>query len=924
MRSLTLGFTFILLFAFPAGAVEETEATSGKRNRRETLDVFHLSKQPILRRPATPAYPTAALERGIAATVTLFIDIDEQGEVTAAALAEPASAPGLGFEEAALEAAYQLAFEPAEIDDRPVAVQVNYQFKFKPPAVQPPASRAIDGGVSGVDGGVDGDALPGRMPFHGGSNDGGPDSAASVSPRAPETMVTGRVLERGTRAPLSMVSVIYYRGEVDGEAPEDAREVTTETDGRFTVRDLAPGRWTFVVNSPGYVSFKTSEDVVAGVLLDVKYYLERKSSNPFDVIVTSVRGLKDVSRTVVDHTVIEKVPGAAADPLAVVQNLAGVARVPLGSGEIIVRGSAPRDTRVFVGGAEVPTVYHFGGLRSVLPLAVVEAIDFYPSNFSAYYGRATGGIVDVSLKRLQPRRTEGYADVNLLDAGLYLAIPLLDGKGTIAFAARRSYIDALLTAFFPDDSAIGFATAPRYYDYQMVAQYRPRPGHDFRFMLFGSDDRLSLLFKEPADFDPQAGGNQFGLSTTFYRSLFSYAYVPSERFSNTLRVAQGRNWLAFGIGVLSFSVNSYTSQIRDTARIRFGDRLAWSVGGDLLFLRGGGEIALPPRPKEGQPPTNTDYSAIERAKFSGLTWWSPAVFTELELRPWQSLLLAPGVRADYYTRTQEWTLEPRLSARLRIGESIVLKAGVGLFHQEPDFGEDYPGFGNPELHTEKAWHYAAGAEWQMGHGLSLDATLFYKSLTDLVSATDRTTVRDGVVTPLIYDNGGRGRVSGFEMLLRRDFSDTITGWLAYTLSRSERRDSGATDWRLFDYDQTHILTVLGGYRFARHWTLGGRFRYVSGNPRTPVVGSVVNASADRYEPLFGSTNSARNPAFHQLDIRIDKRWVFDRFILDTYLDVQNVYNHRYAEGLQYSYDYRQSKPQSGLPILTIFGIRSEF
>jgi len=917
MSRLALCFVFTFFAAFPAWAVEETEGVSGKRNRREALDVFHLSKQPILKKPATPTYPPAALEQGIAAVVTLLIEIDERGEVTSATLAEPVSVPGLGFEEAALEAAYQLAFEPAEIDDRPVAVQVSYQFKFKPPPVQAPMNQVVDGGV-------DFDAMPSGLSIDGGSNDGGMDIAVSIPPAAPGTTLAGRVLERGTRNPLSVVTVVYYQEHADGEAHENARETTTESDGRFSVRDLAPGRWTFLVESQGHLPFKTTEDVTAGVLLNVTYYLERKSSNPFDVVVTSVRGRKDVSRTVVDHTEIEKLPGAAGDPLAVVQNLAGVARVPFGSGEIIVRGSAPRDTRVFIGGAEVPTVYHFGGLRSVLPLAVVEAIDFYPSNFSSYYGRATGGIVDVSLKRLQPRRVEGYADVNLLDAGLYLAAPLLDGRATVAFAARRSYVDALLTAFFPDDSAVGFTTAPRYYDYQAVAQYRPRPGHDFRFMLFGSDDRLSLLFKEPADFDPQAGGNQFGLSTTFYRSLFSYAYVPSERFSNTLRVAQGRNWLAFGIGVLSFSVNSYTSQIRDTARFRFGDRLAWSVGADLLFLRGGGEIALPPRPKEGQPPTNTDYSAIEREKFSGLTWWSPAVFTELELRPWQSLLLVPGVRVDYYSRTEEWTIEPRLSARQRVGESVVLKAGVGLFHQEPDFGEDYPRFGNPDLHTEKAWHYAAGAEWQMGHGLSLDTTLFYKSLSDLVSPTNRTTLRDGVVTPLIYDNGGRGRVAGFEMLLRRDFSDTFTGWLAYTLSRSERRDSGTNDWRLFDYDQSHILTVLGSYKFARHWTLGGRFRYVSGNPRTPVVGSVVNASADRYEPVFGATNTARNPAFHQLDLRIDKRWVFDRWILDTYLDVQNVYNHRYAEGLQYSYDYRQSKPQSGLPILTIFGLRGEF
>ena len=241
----------------------------------------------------------------------------------------------------------------------------------------------------------------------------------------------------------------------------------------------------------------------------------------------------------------------------------------------------------------------------------------------------------------------------------------------------------------------------------------------------------------------------------------------------------------------------------------------------------------------------------------------------------------------------------------------------------PDFGEDYPGFGNPKLTTEKAWHYSTGIEWRMTQTFSLDGTVFYKSLHDLVSPTDRTTTSGGTVTPLIYDNGGRGRVRGFDVLLRKNPGGAFTGWLAYTLSRSERRDSGATTYRLFDYDQTHILTVLGSYAFRRNITVSGRFRYVSGNPRTPVVGSVMNASADRYEPLFGAVNSARNPAFHQLDLRVDKRWIFDRWMLNVYLDVQNVYNHKNPEGLSYSYDYSKSKAQGGLPILALFGVRAD-
>ena len=908
-------FALALTFATPAWAVEEAAGVSGRRSERETLDLLRLSKQPKLKKASDPVYPPAALEQGIAAEVTLLIDIDERGDVAGAVVALPAAAVEFGFDQAALEAAYGLSFEPAEIDGRPVAVQVNYTVKFKP-GMRVQKAGAIR------DAGADSD---GFRRDDGMSEAGSARSPSSVAEGPVVPSLRGRLLERGTRTPMGYTTILIYRADasMDG-GPEamDAREVQTQADGSFEFCGLGGGRWKLSIAQAGYLPSETTEEVREGELVSLTLYLERASDNPYDVVVTAVQPRKEVSRTVVDRQTIEKLPGAAGDPLAVVQGLAGVARVPFGSGDIIVRGSAPRDTRIYVAGTEIPTAYHFGGLRSVLPLAVVDSIDFYPGNFSSYYGRGTGGIVDVTLKRLSPKRVGGYVDINLLDSGLYLEIPISD-RAMVAVAARRSYVDTLINAFFPSSASVSFAAAPRYYDYQILGQYRPGRAHDLRFMFFGSDDRFALLFKQPADFDAQAGGNQFGISTTFYRSLWSYTYTPSENFSNTLRVSQGRDWLAFGIGILSFNVDSYTSQMRDTARFRLGDRATLSVGGDLAYQRGAGTIALPPRNKEGQPPSNIDYTAIQRTTFSGLTWWSPAAFSELEWRPVDGLLLVPGARLDYFGRTGDWAIEPRLSARQNLGKSVVVKGGVGLFHQEPDFGEDYPKFGNPNLSTEKAWHYSAGAEWQVTQGISLDATLFYKSLYDLVSPTTKTVVDDGVVRPMIYDNGGRGRVAGAEMLLRKAFSDKVTGWLAYTFSRSWRQDSGSQTWRLFDFDQTHILTALASYNFGRNWTLGGRFRYVTGNPRTPVVGGVVNASADRYEPQFGAVNSARNPAFHQLDLRIDKRWVFNRWILNTYLDVQNIYNHQYAEGLQYSYDYAQAKPQSGLPVLTIFGIRGE-
>ena len=186
----------------------------------------------------------------------------------------------------------------------------------------------------------------------------------------------------------------------------------------------------------------------------------------------------------------------------------------------------------------MPLIYHFGGLRSVIPVGILDSIEFYPGNFSPMYGRATGGIIDVQIKRLQPKKVGGYADVNIFDTGVFLEIPL-GNKGGVAVAARRSYFDVLLNAAVPDNAPNSFVTAPRYYDYQLVANYRPAPAHDIRVFVFGSDDRLALLFGNPADLDTEAATNRLSATATFYRATASYKYVPNTKLENNLRVSWG-------------------------------------------------------------------------------------------------------------------------------------------------------------------------------------------------------------------------------------------------------------------------------------------------------------------------------------------------------------------------------------------------
>lgn len=955
------------------------------RTEPRQIDATKLSKLPKLVTFVPAMYPAAAEQRGIEADVVLLLDINERGEVRAASVSEPSATPELGFEQAAVAAARAFVFEPAEAGGKPIAVQLAYRYKFRLKARGGGGAAGLGAAGGGTAGGVGVGGRGGAAGLAGGSAAsvasagfggaagsagaagfggaagfagaggfagfaagaaGSPDAPAAsgarfggaqredvaatqpatdaragTRPASARVNFSGVLRERGTRLPLAGAIVVVFREE-NGQPV--GFEATTDAEGRFKFYELAPGEWKILAEPPGYYPVRTTESIAQGEAVDVTYFIEKGAYNPYDVTVTATRPRKEVSRTIIAATEIDKIPGTAGDPLAVVQNFAGVARPPPLSGLIIVRGSAPEDSRVFVDGAEIPIIYHFGGLRTVIPVGLLDSLEFYPGNFAPMYGRATGGVVDVQIKKLQPKKVGGYADVNIYDSSFFLEVPL-GKKGGIAFSARRSYIDYIIKAAVPENAPVDVVTAPRYYDLHLVANYRPSPAHDLRLFMIGSDDRLEFLF-ENAVADPTTTIPRLTLSSSFYRSLLTYRFVPNDRLENTLRVSQGRNWTLFDAGPFVFDLDVYTSQVRDNFRYRLGERWALHAGVDFLFSKTDALITAPLPPKEGQPVDNFDPSRRVSTSLNGQLWLSPAAFLEGELKPIDGLLLLPGLRVDHFTRIDQTLVQPRLTGRWQLAPRTTAKAGAGLFVQEPFFDETDPSFGNPALKAEKSLHYSAGVEVKPRPHVTLDLTGFYKDMWNLVSPTDRqvTDPGTGMTRPLRYDNAGTGRAYGLEAVARHDFSRNLSGWLAYTLSRSERRDSGEPRHRLFDFDQTHIFTLIANYLLPRNWSVGTRLRLVSGNPMTPVVGSVFNAGRDRYEAVYGSVNSSRNPMFNQLDVRVDKRWIFQRWMLSVYLEIWNVYNRRNAEGLQYNFNYRQTAQQQGLPLLTILGVRGEF
>lgn len=639
-----------------------------------------------------------------------------------------------------------------------------------------------------------------------------------------------------------------------------------------------------------------------------------------DVEVVGERAPREVTRRAVDQHEIRSMPGTNGDALRSLESMPGVARPPAGAGMLLVRGAGPDDTAVFVDGTAVPIAYHFGDFNSVVPSELLESIDFYPGNFGPEYGRALGGIVDIQLRSPARDRFHGMLQVDLIDARVIAEAPL--GEHTRALiAGRRSWIDAWIGGVLEQDGSIGVTKAPVYYDYQGVIEQDLSKSTTARLAVFGSDDRMRLVVNAPNASDPSySGGFEGGVSFIRAQLRTDTRFGSDARWVNTLSV--GRDTQRFAIGrTFGLDVAYNPVALRSEVKSRVASGVTAVAGFDVVWSRVHGDRQGPPMQDQGQD-VGPEFARPQTSLFAEATRFLPAAYAMLELSPASNVKLMPGVRADHTSDIHKTSVDPRFSARWDVAPGFprtTLKGGVGIFHQAPQVYQSIAPFGTPTLRHERAIHYDLGFEQELGRNVELSVDGFYKHFDELVVERPDALNQSGTQ----WSNDGTGRAYGAELLLRYKNDKRFFGWVAYTLSRSERRDAAGEPYRLFDYDQTHILTAVASYKLGRGWELGARWRYVSGNPYTPVVAAVYDADAGAYQASDGAENSARDPAFHRLDVRVEKTWTFTDWKLSAYLDVQNAYNRKNAEGRSYNYNYSRSDVASGLPILPVVGLRGE-
>jgi TonB family protein len=868
-------------FARPGFA--QTAPAAGEDSARPRL-----TRPPKLSKFVEAQYPEAEKASGRTASVVVQIAISATGTVDAVKVIDSA---GPDFDQAAVAAIQQFLFEPAEIDHRPAPIRINYRYDFV------------------------------------------------IKEEAPTTaQFTGVVQNHANGEALSGVTI----------ALDNGLTAVTDAAGRFALDGVEPGKHRVTLSRADLKALQSEENFEAGKKLEASYEVEfntpekktDEDSDDLEIVIVAPTLTKQVVSTKVDADQARHVAGTSGDVLKIVENMPGVARATAGSGQVVVWGAAPEDTRVYVDGVRIPILYHFGGFRSVIHSDLVRSVELIPGAYGAQYGRGLGGLIQVDTQGPATDRLHGSAAVDLIDASAAVTGPVADHVSA-AIAARRSHLDWVLAHVTSKDVA-AFFPIPQYYDGQARVRYQPSKHGFLEIGGMLSSDAVSRTVQNS---DP-AYRKQEDQALTFER-----VYLRYEAETSAAGKVSVLPWLGWDHATLTgrfggtptvLEVETRDYGLRASYRGRAAPFLTAEVGLDLEAAthsaRRVGSVTAPPREGDarafGQPPSDqVNVDSWDTAEGSAAPYLEgdfalladqlhviPGLRLEPQFTSVSKRVPTEGLFAPVGVYTSDTALEPRLAVRYALSSRVTFKAGYGKYRQAAQPEDLSASFGNPTLSSARATHLLCGGAFELTRTLALETTVFH-------SASEGLAVRNPSTSPLIAQavvNQGEGRSYGAQFLLRRELARGFFGWIAYTILRSERKDAASGQWRLFDFDQTHVLTALASYDLGRGFDIGVRGRYATGYPRTPVVGSYFDARTATYQPILGAKNSIRIPDFVQIDVRASKRFKLQRSNIELYLDVQNVTNQTNDEEIAYNADYTQKRYIEGLPLLPVFGAKWEF
>jgi hypothetical protein len=727
-------------------------------------------------------------------------------------------------------------------------------------------------------------------------------------------IIKGRVLDELTNEPVPFSNVALQ---------ETTYGAVSDIDGNYEITGIEPGLYNVQASFVGYKTktiFEVEVFAAKPTVLDIP--MEAGATNLTAVEITTEvferNAESPVSLQQIGTNEIQRNPGGNRDISRALQILPGVASSLSFRNDIIIRGGAPNENRFFLDGIEVPVINHFatqgssGGPVGILNVNFIQNVDFYSGAFPANRGNALSAVLEFTQKDGNTEGLKGNFTLSATDVGLTLDGPLGE-KTTFIASARRSYLQFLF-------GVIGLPFLPTYNDAQFKVKHKFNEKNEITFVGLGAYDQFELNESAAQDAETEEERqeleyilNNLPVNNQWnYTVGANYKHFSNKGFQNVILSRSHLNNSAEkyeqNIETPENLILNYESEeIENKFRVEHTQRTnGWRLNAGFNL-----EDVTYSNSTFNQISVDTNIQTVDfnsEINFQRFGFFGSINRSFLEER----LLLSFGLRTDWNNWAESMSnpidqLSPRFSLSYSITPELSFQANVGRYYQLPPYtvmgfrnnAEDLVNRDNGVTYIQSD-HLVAGLQYVFPSNTKVSVEGFYK-IYDNYPFTLRDSINlanlgadFGVIGNEEVVSIGEGRSYGVEFLIQRKLYNGLFGIAALTLVRSEFTDKNG-DFVPSAWDNQFILSLTAGKKFGKNWEAGTRVQVLGGPPFTPVdaetsslipVWNVNNRGIPDYDRL----NQERNPVSYQVDFRIDKKYFFDKWSLNLYLDIENITN----------------------------------
>lgn len=619
-----------------------------------------------------------------------------------------------------------------------------------------------------------------------------------------------------------------------------------------------------------------------------KAYLRPAQPGDNEVLVRGAKRQETSRKNVTIQEAVKVAPGG--DPAQVPKLLPGVQSSPFRP-DVVVRGSGPNDTAYLVDDFAVPFIFHRIGNLSVMPDQLLSDVEFSSGGFGAQYGGVTGGVINLRTKSEVPERPKTEFTINIpFYSGIYYETPINDGKDLVAISARRSTLEPVLKlALRGQDN--DFTLVP-YFGDEHFFYVHPEDDGQTKILAMHAYDGLHALFPTDAATD-DSGTGKFDVLTSFQMLGVEKKVKLNDAWSMTIspNVNHQENYLNILDNFINILVTTVDLQTEFTHRLGGKDKIFYGI--DVAYAKADVNVLAPI--VDDNDPFFDFQEAPKQKTVVHQAFHEESLYVAMD-KELGKFLLTPGLRASHNTIIDKSYLDPRLNARLQLTPAHALKVAAGQYSQTPQFQDADKSFGNPDLDFIRSYHYVLGLETNWSDLWTTDFEVFYKNTIHLVRSDAEKR----------KDNDGSSTSAGFEAFIRRNLTERLFGWVSYTFSKTQERDSDQETYYTSQYDQTHIMNFAGNYKLTGQWDVGSRLIFHTGDPITTIDDAVYNSNLDKYQARRdpeAEPNNGRLPSYHELDVFTSVDALYDTWKLNWRFGIEYIALRPQAQGEQYNYDY---------------------